>query len=268
MRGEAEQRCLELVRNSINDSMFFATSIDDDQIIRNALMNAVPNSNSSEFPDFIFDGGFIEHFQVTSSATNRKGSMMAREKSSIEHDFEKKAQEATRDLPINQITIQSVETEPYWHKVHSYENFVSSFKSNFEHHIDSSRKYHGDNANSIFLIEYMDSALLMDKKYPQDLMCEVAYGDLLPLEDSIYRLSRDIELLKYVKEQSDFVRYVIFVNEDCFHGTRIDVINSSNALEIIKLLYDGYEFHCAMVGSSQFGIGVSIPNKKGDTSNE
>lgn len=268
MRGDAEQRCLELVRNSINDSMFFATSIDDDQIIRNALINAVPNSNSSEFPDFIFDGGFIEHFQVTSSATNRKGSMMAREKSAIEHDFEKKAQEATCDLPINQITIQSVGTEPYWHKTHSYENFVSSFKSNFEHHIDSLRKYQGDNEQSIFLIEYTDSALLMNKKYPQDLMTEVAYGDLLSRENPAYRLSRDIELLKYIKEQSNFIHYVIFVSENCFHGTSIDIINSSNALEIIKLLYGGYDFHCAMVGSSQFGIGVSIPNKKGDTSNE
>ena len=53
---------------------------------------------------------------------------------------------------------------------------------------------------------------------------------------------------------------MIFVDENGFHGTWVDVIKSANALEIIKLLHEGYDFHCAMIGSSHYGVGVSIPN--------
>lgn len=37
------------------------------------LKAAKPNQNSNEFPDFIFEDGFIEHFAVTSSSEGRKG---------------------------------------------------------------------------------------------------------------------------------------------------------------------------------------------------
>ena len=60
----------------------------------------------------------------------------------------------------------------------------------------------------------------------------------------------------------DEIEFVIFVDENGFHGTWVDVIKSANALEIIKLLHEGYDFHCAMIGSSHFGIGVSIPKQE------
>lgn len=257
MRGELEQKCFNTVKGKIDESAFFAITIEDERIVNNALQSAIPNPRMSEFPDFIFDNGFIEHFQVTSSATTRKGATMEREKSKIDIEFEKRLEQAIQDLPKNQITMQTVATDSFWHQTHSYDNFVKSFKSNFEHHIKSLEKYQGNTTNGIFMIEYNDSALRMSKKYPQDLMTEVSYGDLFVRENPTYRLSRDIELLKYINEMCDLVPYVIFVSNNCFYGTCIDVINTCNALEIIKLLYDGYEFHCAMVGTSQFGIPIS-----------
>ena len=136
---------------------------------------------------------------------------------------------------------------------------MESFKSNFENHLLSAHKYTGNNLHGIFLIEYADSALCMTKKYASDLMLDVSYGDLLTRENPAYRLSRDIDLLKYIYEKRNEIEFVIFVNENGFHGTWVDVIKSANALEIIKLLHEGYDFHCAMIGSSHFGIGVSIP---------
>ena len=56
----------------------------------------------------------------------------------------------------------------------------------------------------------------------------------------------------------------MFVNDDSFCGIIVDVIKTQNALEIIKLLHEGYDFHCAMKGSSQVGTVVSVPNKEGD----
>ena len=268
MHGENEQNCLEIVKKSIATESFFAMSAEDERIVRHAINNAIPNPQISEFPDFLFDKGFIEHFQVTSSATTRKGATMAWEKSQIDKEFDRLTKEAISNLDANHMAIQTVESELYWHKKHSYDNFVHSFRSNFEHHIESLSKYKVDYEHSIYLIEYGDSVLRKSKKYPQNLMQEVSYGDLLLHENSAYRLSRDIELLKYLKEKSSYVKYVIFVNADRFSGTSVDVISSSNSLEIIKLLGEGYDFHCAMVGSSKVGIGVAIPMAKEKHINE
>ena len=51
-------------------------SYKDQCIVQKAFDEATANPNQSEFPDYIFDDGFIEHFQVTSSHENRKGSTM------------------------------------------------------------------------------------------------------------------------------------------------------------------------------------------------
>ena len=268
MRGEAEQKCLDLVKTHMNDEIFFAMSYEDDQIVKSAFREATANPDASRFPDFIFDCGFIEHFQVTSSFENRKGSTMQREKSDINREFDRKAREATENLPEDSTTIQSVGTAPHWHKTHSYENFMASFKSNFESHLQSRQQYPGDKTHGIFLIEYTDAALCMSKSYAKDLMLEVSYGDLLTRENPAYRLSRDISLLRYIYEKRNEIEYVVFVDENCFHGTLIDIIKTANALEVIKLLHEGYEFHCAMVASSHYGIGVSVPKKRENDTDE
>lgn len=72
MRGEAEQKCFNIVKKKINDSVFFGTSYEDEMMVREAFKNAIPNPHASEFPDFIFNDGFIEHFKVTSSPTSKK----------------------------------------------------------------------------------------------------------------------------------------------------------------------------------------------------
>ncbi|MCH5248737.1 MAG: hypothetical protein J1E98_02335 [Lachnospiraceae bacterium] len=264
MRGEAEKTCFELVKANLNKDVFFAMSYEDDYIVKKAFAEAVPNPKQSEFPDFVFDEGIIEHFQVTSSFENRKGSTMAREKNDINRDFQNRARDAAENLSEGQITIHSVETPPYWHKRHSYENYVDSFKGNFERHIESLKKYDGAKKQRIFMIEYSDSALRMSKKYASDLMLEVSYGDLLTRENPAYRISRDIDMLRYIHDKQDMVDFVVFVNKNCFHVAFVDVIKTQNALEIVKLLHEGYDFNCAMVGSSQFGIGVSVPHKEGD----
>lgn len=265
MRGEAEQNCFEIVRINLNKDVYFAMSYKDDCVIKKAFTEATPNPRASEFPDFVFADGLIEHFRVTSSLTIRKGSTMAREKSDISRDFQNRVKEATEELPQNQITMQFVETPPYWYRTHKYENFVGSFKMSFEHHLESLKRYKGEKRKSIFMIEYSDSALCMSKKYPEDLLLEVSYGDLLLRENPAYRLSRDINLLRYIYAQRELVDYVIFVNNNSFYGIFVDIIKTQNALEIVKLLHEGYDFHCAMVGGSLFGIGATIPHKEGDT---
>ncbi len=264
MRGEAENKCFELLKTFLDKDVFFAMSYDDKCLVKKAFDYAKPNSQQSKFPDFIFEGGFIEHFQVTSSYENRKGSTMERENNNINLNFQSRAKEVVDNLPERNITIYSVETPQYWYRQHSYENFVNSFKGNLEHHIESLIKYDGIKKYKIFMIEYNDSALYMSKKYPGDLMLNISYGDLLTVEKSPYRLSRDKILLDYIYNNRDMIDYVIFIDKNDFQGVFVDIIKSQNALEIIKLLYEGYNFHCSTIGMSQFGIGVSVPHREGD----
>ncbi len=58
-----EYDCLELVKKLISPS----------NPISSYLALAKPNHDVSKFPDFIFDEGFIEHFQVTSAKETKSG---------------------------------------------------------------------------------------------------------------------------------------------------------------------------------------------------
>lgn len=268
MRGELEENCLKLINKYLDEQSFFAMSWEEIYVVKDALAHAGSNPKRSEFPDFVFEGGFIEHFQVSSSFENRKGSTMAREKNKVNRDFINRVKEAEDSTEGNKITLHTIDTTPYWHSQHSYENFADSFKKNLKHHLESLKKYNGAKDIKIFMIEYVDSALRMKKKYPRDLMLEVAYGDLLKKENPAYRLSRDIDMLRYIFENRDKIDFIVFVNKSCFDGIFVDIIKAQNALEIVKLLYDGYEFHCASVGTTQFGIGVACPKIEGDTEDE
>ena len=74
MRGDSEQKCLNIIlndREKNNPRKYFGLLENDIEEVINSLKKAKPNEKLSDFPDFIFDNGFIEHFKVTSSKTNK-----------------------------------------------------------------------------------------------------------------------------------------------------------------------------------------------------
>lgn len=260
MRGEAELNCFNLVKEKMKTNFFFAMSSVERDLIKSFFLNAFPNPKPSCFPDFLFDDGFIEHFRVTSSTENRKGSVMQIEKAEIGRDYCKREKEVLTDLPKDSITVHTVGTPLYWHEQHEYDKFIASFKTKLEHHLENMEKYSGCKMYKLFMVEYADSALRMSKVYPKDLLQEVSYGDLMERENPAYRLSRDKNLLTYLYEKKEKIDYIVFVNNDDFLGTFMDIIKVSNALEIIKLLHEGYSAYCVKISSSEYGFGVSIPN--------
>ena len=64
MRGEPESRCLAWVREHLYgpDTCFFCR---DWRKVAAMIECATPNLEASKFPDFVFEDGFIEHFQIT-----------------------------------------------------------------------------------------------------------------------------------------------------------------------------------------------------------
>ena len=108
----------------------------------NIIRTAKPNPSSSEFPDFIFDNGFIEHFQITSSQVTRKGATHARKES----DFQRKVDTETEKLKTEwNITpsFDAVRSESWAFQipVHSHKYLMNSFKQNWESHISSSKRF-------------------------------------------------------------------------------------------------------------------------------
>ena len=117
MRGERELRCLNIVKDAVfckdgkpmqnpfTHKTYLDVSDDEFKEDRIWLVNsechksyfgleennreefecvlrvAQANLDASRFPDFIFESGFIEHFQVTSSPTTRKGATHIRKES-------------------------------------------------------------------------------------------------------------------------------------------------------------------------------------------
>ena len=57
----------------IHKDSFYGVKFEDIKELFLAIVNAQENKNKSEFPDFIFKNGFIEHFRVSASKMSRSG---------------------------------------------------------------------------------------------------------------------------------------------------------------------------------------------------
>ena len=271
-RGEKESKCLETVKSELlsKENICYVCSIEDSDIIKNLFKSAQPNPALSSFPDFICDGGFIEHFEVTSSHSNRNGAKMRIELD----DLHKKADVRERELQeqMNEepsYAVKSVSTDK-WHSEHSYEYFFDSVKRRWEHHIDSLRKYDGDKTIGCFLIQYDDSALVLDNDNHK-LKTEIYYGDLVERPTYRgYRLTHDSDLLEYIYQFREKIHYVAFLNDDKFRGKRCEIVCVENIPEILKIVKGRFVFHCSHIGSTRAMYGISVPDlqSKGNDNND
>jgi len=259
--GVVEGHCLNIVREHLKESVYYAISSKDSRSIASFIINAKANENASKFPDFTFDGGFIEHFEVTSSHSNRNGSAIKHEKYQLKKEAEAKENALMEEM--NEVPCyegKSITTDT-WFSKHTYEDFCLSFKRAWESHIESLKKYNGEKSIGIFMFQYTDSALRTRMIYT-GIKQDLRYGDLLKDDrDYIgYRITRDSHLLDYIYSFKDVIKYVIFVNEDQFLGSKIEILSIENIPEIIKIVKDRFAFSCAMVGASHYTYGISHKN--------
>ena len=193
MRGEQEINCLTRVKQNL---VYYFCS-DPQRIIR-ILKSARSNPAQSNFPDFLFENGFIEHFQITASRETRKGAEHRQRQAQFykeaEQHFQRMRSELNDALPENSLTreICEIETPPY-----SYEMYEASFQKNWQHHIDSLQKYAGCRDIGIFLIEY------------QGPLFQVMQRGRFT---GFYRLHQDAQMLRYMTAYQDRLSYVIFTD--------------------------------------------------------
>lgn len=215
MRGEAERERLDWVKQKVkcNSVWYFC---EDRQKIASILKNAEPNPAPSEFPDFLFETGFIEQFQITASKETKKGALHRKEQERFYKEAEQRLQAMREELeqapPANKLTRESCYMKA---PEFSYEMYEQSFRRNWQNHIDSLEKYTGCREVGIFLISYQGAPLKMMRQ-------GVFFG--------FYQLHQDARMLRYIEQYQDKLSYVIF--ED---GQNCEVIE----LEKIPALIEG-----------------------------
>ena len=195
MLRKQEQECFERVKKLAKDK--------NDTRLLSFLYKATANSESSLFPDFLFDGGFIEHFQVSAANENKKGSKHNIAVNDFERKskatFEQERNEFLQSPPRKNPVIGTYDMKVVKHEMacpeYSYENFVKSFKRNFEKHIKSLQKYKGDKSIGIFLIELIGANITIMRNN-----CFRAF----------YRLAVDQELLTYINQYTEYLKFIIF----------------------------------------------------------
>lgn len=291
MRGEKEQYCLDIVKNhvftkngtpccnpltgknfsEVTDEEFkkgqvwyinsdyynscFGLLKKDRTELENILRIAKPNPSKSVFPDFIFPNGFIEHFQVTSSRDNRKGSehikQMNQFRANVEKQTEQIRQEWDKIPSFDQIRSKS------WaipNPQHSHDFLIHSFQKNWEHHLNSLSSYTGDTDIGIFLIEYSDFALSMIENVYAGWIDGMSQGDMREQEKfKCYRLTRDKKMLEYIYQFRNQIQYVIFV-----YCQGIEIIKTENIPYLLKLMPWEYVIYpmCVTTVSSLYNISV------------
>lgn len=269
-RGEKEQNCLDIVKQivfynngqirrdffeksylDVSDEEFyknsccyfdfyqnaFGLSQEDEIEIADSLRKAKANESASNFPDFIFENGFIEHFQITSSKETKKGSAQA----IAENDFNRRAERTESEFQENCNNnpdfdnIRTISTTMDVPK-HESDYLHSSFKRNFEKHIESLEKYNGSTQIGIFMIENFEFAVHMTENIGEGLKENVSYGDLWRAQDFLcYRLSRDRAILQYLYNFKDKIKYIIYVYNDYKSRKSTALLESGHVKKVPKI---------------------------------
>lgn len=292
MRGEKEQNCLDFIKHGIftNDGKpilhpvtgktyievedneflreqtwfinskccknYFGLLEEDRSEIEQVLRLAKPNIKASEFPDFIFGNGFIEHFQVSSSKTTRKGAQHIKE---MNH-FVSKVNQETEGLKQawSEMPSYGEVRSKHWsidNPEHSHSFLIKSFKDSWKNHIESLDKYVGKKNIGIFMIEYSDYALSMCENVYKNWIDGMSQGDMRGQEKfQCYRLTRDKVLLDFVYQYKDRIKYVIFVYWDGF-----EIIKLENIPYLLKLIPWEYVVSPMAVKNVSSLYNVSVP---------
>lgn len=231
MRGQKENACFTAAKKvfcspkqlSIRDEIKKRSLLTDEDMleVEKIFQSAIPNQEASVFPDFVFQDGFIEHFQITSSKENRKGSLFVKESQEFYRNAEKEIDQKIENLDWED---EKVGFQEIWKKEvsgHNIEYLHNSFKKNWKKHMTSLQQYNGPKKVGVFLIEYSDRKL------------DTYDGNANTITDG-YDLIKDAEMLQYISKNRDKIKYVFFVEQ--YNSTRLLSIVKTEYMEnLIKL---------------------------------
>lgn len=193
------------------------------------------NQDQNKFPDFLFDGGIVEHFTVSSYETDeRKGNKFNIEKFSKEKEEEQYINKEINMLNKSQQCFNSFGTirHEIVYEDGDYKWFISNIKRSTTNHIDSLKKSNYKNGVVIFLIEQTDGRMWL---YNDGHHC------------TFYTVSIDKKLLKWFKENASCVDYIIFNCADSF-----EIIDMKYIDRLISVANDNLNVQKGRLRSNKF----------------
>lgn len=222
MSRDNEFECLKYVINTYyvnnNATIVFCNVKNRDELFKQ-LTEVKPNSHSSEFPDFISNSMVVEHFSITSSKENRKGSSFKKEQSANVKKTQAQIVECRNsysNMPFERNKIVSNTIKNTYDDL-SYNNFINSLKKKLQHHIDSLREYDIQDKKTIFMIELQDALMGI---YRHNAFYK------------FYELHNDKNAIEVLKPYLDSLDVIIFRAHD-----RIEIID-------MKKINDMYKYSC------------------------
>lgn len=222
----------------------------DDEIILNAFKKAKRNEEKTKFPDFVFNSGFIEHFEITSSKQGKKGSKQKEEDAKEKREYREEIQDFLNKKPEK---LCSPETYSYTYQrksKHSHENLINSLKKNIEKHNNSQKKYVGSKDVKIYLIHYSDVALTTFEK----LSKEDINLDHEQISSNEYLIQYDKEALNALYFNKEYIDYVVFIT--CFDYR---VIKVSKIPELVEKINGEFMFMAGYSMSFYQYFKTSVP---------
>ena len=241
MKNRLRQNEIECL-NRIKDSFIYSEGItkafdnSDYLTMESILKSAYQNEKHSDFPDFFFEGGIIEHFEVTASNETHKGSQYKADDANCQRENKEQFKQLSKEFMDSRPQPGTIKTNTIedTYECFSYESFVKSFKRNIVNHLNSLKNSKYENQIVVFLIE-QDSGRL--GVYNGDTFIE------------FYRLSEDKMLLEYLKETLFDINFVIFNSVDAY-----EIIDMSKIDALIKNSKSGLDIR----GGKQSNITTSI----------
>jgi len=201
-REEKQFNCIKAA--FLDDRAHFHVGINEAEKtkLKEIINNAKPNPNEYDYPDYLTDIATIELFEITSSKVKRKGgSTQTREKKKYDKEVLAEQQEILRTHAKNKDDYYKQYGWRFSRPEHSHEFLKSSFENNFNNHLESLKKYEGNQSIAIFAVSYTDMAL--------------SGTDGNAGVEIIYQLSLDKDLLDFINGNSEYVDYVIFESPFC-----------------------------------------------------
>ena len=202
MSRNDEILCLYKVKNVFLYNRSKLTLIDNsDGAIQTILTTCRPNPSDNDFPDFLFNGGRMEHFLIGSSKENRKGSEFNRAKYQDDKSLTKFLEEKKKDFldsPPSPISFGAAVRNTFY-DCFSYDAFLNSLERNFANHIESLKESDTELGTVVFLMEQQTPRLDVWEN-----------GNFA----RSYLLSEDKRALQILSKYTSEVRYVIYLAGD------------------------------------------------------
>ena len=217
-----------LKRQDLN--YFYGFSAEDVDRLTEAFSSLAQNDDTT-FPDFYSSNSCVELFSISSSISERKGSVQMRQDGELRTRIARDDEKAASSSDFKRRTYACT------HPLHSYEALTNNLQEQVAKHIRGKHACSKTFATSVFVVD-LDELDLGCKFCTLELVDleGLQIGDLEPVyangkSHGLYRLSRDRENLEWLAQCVNDVDYIVFCGLNV-----VEAINLHHVREIVAFL--------------------------------